>query len=102
LHRIHRADQDRPLHNHPWPNAASLILWGGYAESTLRGWYFYALGDRNRLTPETYHRIDSVLPGTWTLFFAGRRSRSWGFLTERGHVDYREYLGLPANHQLED
>jgi hypothetical protein len=111
LHRIHRADQDRHLHNHPWPNAFSLILWGGYAErwqgedsGGRRRRYFYGPGGSrwNRLTPETYHRIDAVLPHTWTLFFAGRRSRSWGFLTDRGHVDYRKYLGLPADHQLED
>lgn len=111
LHRIHKADDDTHLHNHPWPNALSVILRGGYAERWIgdasggrRRRYFYGKGGKrvNRLTSDCYHRIDQVLPQTWTLFFAGKRSRSWGFLTPKGHVDFREYLGLPADTNLKD
>lgn len=32
LHRIYRPDDDRHLHNHPWPNALAIVLRGGYGE----------------------------------------------------------------------
>ena len=32
LHRFERPDNDRHLHNHPWPWAVSLVLTGGYDE----------------------------------------------------------------------
>ena len=112
LHRIYKPDADRHLHNHPWPNAVGIVLRGGYAETRsscnpLLAYYYGSWGDCNDgrvnvLYPWTYHRITRVLPNTWTLFIAGRRSREWGFLTPDGHVDWRTYLGLPADATLED
>jgi hypothetical protein len=110
LHHVDVADPDRDLHNHPWVNAWSLILWGGYREivdfprlemhGTTDRWHF--AGMANRLYPDAYHRIAAVLPNTWTLFIAGPRTRSWGFLTPLGHVDWRTYLGVPEGTDLED
>lgn len=119
LHHIHLPDGDRDLHNHPWPNAFSLILRGGYEERWIgqdsgyrRRRYVYGRTLRagtqiqgkyvNRLTPDCYHRIDSVFPKTWTLFFAGRRSRRWGFLVNGEHIDWTTYLGLPYDTELGD
>ncbi len=122
LHHIWRADKDRDLHNHPWPEAMSIILSGGYCEtrvgdSDLRiesvkrecEWWdlhklcTYVAPAINTIEPGTYHRITKVLPNTWTLWIAGERSRRWGFLTYGGkHMDWCEYLGLPADTDLGD
>lgn len=115
LHRMNGPDPDRHLHNHPWPHARSLILCGGYAElyahkcpeGSMYVWHseprWRVQGDLIRLGPCLYHRIVQVLPSTWTLFIAGPRTRDWGFWEPgRGHVPYRTYLGLPADHELRD
>lgn len=110
LHHIHRADKDRDLHNHPWPRAFAVVLRGGYYEQRgdqppAAAFYYGPATDGpriNTLRPDTYHRITYVRPNTWTLFFAGRRSRDWGFLVDGKHVDYREYLGLPEDTNLGD
>lgn len=113
IHRIHRADKDRHLHNHPWPRAFAIVLRGGYQE--MRDRYYSAIqhygncsrlntcGPRiNHLYTGTYHRITWVAPNTWTLFIAGRRTRDWGFLVDGKHVPCREYLGLPPDHDFGD
>lgn len=101
LHRIHRHDPDRALHNHPWP-ARCYILWGGYSElvttrATHPTWFprTYRCGDVNTLSAHEYHRIVDVLPNTWTLVIAGPRYRRWGFLVNGSHVDADVYLNQP-------
>src|SRR5574342_612995 len=128
LHHIPRPDPDRVLHNHPWDWGCSLILSGGYLEErrdidwaemalekvarqfpNVRAWrpradLFWRWAWRlNWIAPSTYHRILEVPEGgTWTLFLAGRRSRSWGFMRDGVHVDWKEYLGLGPEAELED
>lgn len=97
IHRIPRPDVDRDLHNHPWKWAKSFVLRGGYKEQRLTRtgriiskWVM--AGDSNRLDDNTYHRIDIILPDTLTLFIAGPRNKSWGFLTPEGeHIDWKAY-----------
>jgi hypothetical protein len=103
LHRLHAPDPDRDLHNHPW-RATSLILWGGYTELVTHtrapdpetrltlAERMHLTGDLNRIRTSAYHRIVKVEPNTWTLVFAGRRFRRWGFLENGVHVDSDEYL----------
>lgn len=110
VHRIYAPDKDRDLHNHPWPFAFAIVLRGGYDERRVgedsgfrRRRYSYRQFSVNLLTPDCYHRIEKVEPGTWTLFVAGPRSRRWGFLQNgTTHVDATEYLGLPRNHDWKD
>ena len=83
--RNHRSDDDRELHNHPWENSTSLILWGGYREErldadgtvrvrTYRPWSI------NRIGANDFHRVELLDPrGCLTLFIAGKRQQSWGF-----------------------
>lgn len=102
LHRIHRPDTDRHLHNHPWKSATTLVLRGGYDEvrgvrSSTTGRVDdtesrrLRAGDTGSLTEHTYHRIDAVEPGTWTLFTAGERVQVWGFLIGSTFVDHVSY-----------
>jgi hypothetical protein len=92
IHWIHRADLDGDPHNHPWRRAWSLILSGGYREERPGVPHrSYFSGDVNRISDVDFHRITSVLPDTWTLFVAGERSQSWGFLTKDGYVNHETY-----------
>lgn len=93
LHRMLLPDDRPEVHNHPWP-CFSIVLWGGYREMRWAKTYGSTLHMRahsrfniNRLPLTAYHRIISVKPHTWTLFFHGRNAgRSWGFITARGYV----------------
>ena len=96
LHQIHRPDADRFLHNHPWATAQFLILAGGYVEHRLVGdevvTRMLAPGDVNSLDADTFHRVDSVQPGTWTLGLIGERVQDWGFLVDGVVVPHAEYF----------
>jgi hypothetical protein len=88
LHYIRKPDNDRDPHDHPW-SFLTLILWGGYlelvfkTEDQLRG----KVPMISRLLrvgfvwrrAEHIHQIHSLLKPTWTLVFAGRGRRVWGF-----------------------
>ncbi|MCZ7644776.1 MAG: hypothetical protein M5U26_05755 [Planctomycetota bacterium] len=92
LHHLHRADEDRHLHDHPW-NFTSLVLKGGYVEETLAGSREHRPGAVIRHRAEDVHRVASLPKGSaWTLVFCGRKRRSWGFLVEQNWVDSSAYL----------
>lgn len=112
LHRFHLPDQDRALHNHPWPWAVSLVLAGGYIEERLLGLRTNAqpVTEYRELRPgrlnvlsgvNAYHRITVLRGEVWTLFLTAPKGSSWGFLVPgRGHVEWRERLrerGIPVD-----
>lgn len=87
LHQLHRADDDRALHNHPWKWAVVLVLAGGYSEAyrTRQGNVRHRLVRPWRprlLLARDFHRIDRIASGgtSWSLFVTGpRHGRGWGF-----------------------
>jgi hypothetical protein len=99
LHRFHRPDNDRELHNHPWPWAVSLILSGGYLEqrfakphSGLGHLRWLRAGSLNVLTADTFHRILELDGEPWTLFVVARKVQPWGYyITGRGFVPWRQH-----------
>lgn len=100
LHRFHRSDDDRELHNHPWKWAVSLVLSGGYIEERwdpetgqilrkkVRPWRL------NFLTKDSFHRVELIERDAWSLFFVGPKFASWGFLDTKTGVfkAWREFL----------
>lgn len=79
LHRFVGDDPARGLHDHPWPWAFSLILFGRYLEERRSGprivrWV-------NWLTGDSLHRVVLIDGPVWTLF-AHRAAyvKPWGFL----------------------
>jgi len=103
LHNIHLEDNDQALHSHPWAWSQTMCLWGGYIEE--RGLLMpdgslvreedreLFLGRSNFMGPNDVHRIATLRPNTWTLFFVGPKRQSWGFYVEgRGLVPWRERL----------
>lgn len=102
VHHILRSDDDRYLHDHPWPYI-TILLRGGYTEvqPIFRDRMFKGLTHTWR--PEgsvlfrratSWHRL--VVPEgktTWTLFITGPKVQSWGFLITPEFKQYwREYL----------
>lgn len=107
LHQFHRPDQDRDLHNHPWPWAVSLVLAGGYREirhvpgsvagrtlsqPTFSRWM--RAGMVNVLHANTFHRVAELAPEeTWTLFLVARKVQAWGYdVPGRGFVPWRAHV----------
>lgn len=94
LHHIYLPDDDRAPHDHPW-GFATMILRGGYTElvhhrpevgrplpnPSILTW---TRGSFHRFPRRAAHRITSILPGTISLVFVGRKTRDWGFWTPEG------------------
>lgn len=101
LHQILRDDDDRALHDHPWPNI-SIVLRGGYHEvtplfgpgepGTSRFWRGPGSVVLRRATAA--HRLVVGDGMAWTLFLTGPRLRDWGFWCARGWVPKDEFVDL--------
>src|SRR6266576_3765132 len=90
LHRFHRSDEDRALHDHPW-NFITIILWRGYLEHSPTG--------TRRLWPGTIHwrpatwrHRAELIDGksAWTLIIRFREHRMWGFWMPQGFVPWNK------------
>lgn len=104
VHKFLRDDDDRALHDHPWPSV-SLLLRGRYVEQTFTGRANPATGEREterRLFTwgsvvfrgaEYAHRVELVggVPA-WTLFVTGPRVRKWGFHCPKGWVHWKDFV----------
>ena len=93
LHRFHRSDMDRDLHDHPWAYW-SLILTGGYWEVTPDGaFHWYRPGRLLRRNATWRHRVALYSPAgpVWTLVLRFKYERTWGFHTDNGWVSFRDY-----------
>jgi len=91
LHEICKSDDDRALHDHPWPNS-SLILSGRYIEHTPEGSVLRVTGDFVQRPAEALHRLE-VIPGerAVTLFMTGPKIREWGFACPQGWVHWKDF-----------
>lgn len=98
IHKFHRGDVDRELHNHPWRWALSFVVDGGYAEERRDG-------DRvthrsihplsfNFLRSTDFHRVDLAGSHAWTLFLVGPKFQAWGFWNRHTHqyTPWRDFL----------
>lgn len=122
VHHIVRSDADRALHDHPWC-FMSIILRGGYFEVLPLRKHQHPMWDDRSMAQwwrrpgsvifhraTTRHRVsltDAITGGTvyelqghrgaWTLVVTGRRTRTWGFHTAKGFVEWWKYLGVDPN-----
>lgn len=90
-HIIFRSDDDRALHDHPWPNI-SIVLEGGYFEVLPDRTVWRGPGDIVARRARQAHRI--VVPDgtvTHTLFLTGPHVREWGFHCPQGWRHWREF-----------
>lgn len=95
LHLFLRSDDDRALHDHPWPNM-SVLLYGRYSEHTIRAGGVhqiteYVAGNVKLRGPRFAHRIELTSGPCWSLFITGPKVRSWGFHCKTGWVHWRKF-----------
>lgn len=101
LHHFVRSDDDRALHDHPWPSL-SFLLKGKLSEvyrfdHAERGIAYNAWRSIQWMRPvyrpaEHAHRL--VVPEggeAWTLFITGPVRRAWGFYCPNGWKHQRPY-----------
>lgn len=104
VHRFVGSDPNPGVHNHPWRQAVSLVLAGGYEEVRLcdmsQRWMLHKKRwlhplSINWIGPNDFHRI-VMTDGQdcWTLFAHGPRSRGWGFLSrdDSGQSRFAEHV----------
>lgn len=94
VHKIHRPDSDRALHDHPWA-FRTFILRGGYEECRQDGLPWLRLaGTTTTVRLGEFHRITSIMldgPAV-TLVVMGRQQNEWGFLVDGKKVPWGEHL----------
>lgn len=98
LHRWHRSDDDRALHDHRG-DSLSIVLWGGYSEITSHAWEsrkarWCGPGAVIFRKAELPHRIE-LPPGhgaVWSLWLRWPFRREWGFYCPKGWKPYGDYI----------
>ena len=104
LHRFLSCDEYPYLHNQPW-TSRSIVLCGSVTEALPYGTlvrdavanpldaaYSFMGGESHPsdywITPDTWHRIASVAPETWTLMeVLAEREPHWQFMDENGDIE---------------
>ena len=91
LHKFLKSDPD-DLHDHPWPYA-TLILKGGYWETTPEGRFWRSPGHFRICKAKSLHRIE-LDPSVecWTVFMPGPKQREWGFIKNGTWTQWEQYL----------
>lgn len=100
VHQFLRSDDDRALHDHPWPSL-SLVLSGSYVEHEIRAGGVHVptlrkMGDLIFRLPSSAHRIELPKESSapcWTLFVTGPKVREWGFHRPDRWVHWTEFDG---------
>ena len=102
IHNILKSDEDSDMHDHPF-DFTSVILSGAYYENFATPPEFeinskaYYAGDVIEHKAEDVHKITLLSKEVWTLVFTSGRNRMWGYHTDRGwlnHKDYRHFKNL--------
>lgn len=97
LHQFLNDDDDRALHDHPFPSI-SFLFRGGYKEHLVGG--SVRLCESPALiarSAKLAHRIELLGPierryPAWTLFITGPKVREWGFLCKSGWVHWTKFI----------
>lgn len=100
IHRISKSDMDKDMHDHPW-DFASFILQGSYLEACKYYPDFetviknvYTAGSMITHRAEDAHQLTLLTGVVWTLVFTSGHTGKWGYQTDNGWVDHKEYRKL--------
>ena len=101
LHHIRRDDDDRALHDHPWPSI-SFVLMGQLTEvlenrtRVLRRFIPYPRKSTtaHRLVVNSVRGTDDNPKNVWTLFITGPVVRKWGFHCPKGWVFWKDFCAV--------
>lgn len=94
IHEFLRSDDDRALHDHPWPWMSYLVE-GNYTEHTIKEGGVhqrteYEEGSLRCHLPKFAHRIEIDKP-VWTIFVTGPKIRAWGFHCPNGWKHWKDF-----------
>jgi len=92
-HAILRDDDDRALHDHPWPSF-SIMMSGALRELTSEGAQVHQAGACVYRGPDHAHRLELIdrMPAE-TLFITGPKVREWGFHCPQGWRRWQDFVG---------
>lgn len=90
LHRFDGSDEDRALHDHPWPSVSAMLR-GRLTEVTESGRKVIRAGAVRFRLPSFAHRLEYMGVTTWTLFITGPRVREWGFHCPNGWRHWQDF-----------
>ncbi len=100
IHQFARSDDDRALHDHPWP-WASIVLQGSYDEHVpINADDAAGATRRQRRARGSYvirqdgaspHRVELRKNQPLTLFITGAKYRDWGFYCNNGWRHHKNF-----------
>lgn len=97
LHVILRDDDDRALHDHPWPFVTIIMVNGYYEETKLSGGTsrvrYRAPWTIHYRKAQYTHRVELTDPSrpAVTFVITGRKTRKWGFHCPEGWTYWRDF-----------
>ena len=97
LHRFIGSDDDRALHDHPWPSLSILLKGTLFEIFSKNGSRMHQSRRIRRGVPvfrrATFaHRLVLGVGGdAWTLFLTGPVIRPWGFICPKGWVHHKDF-----------
>ncbi|USA44134.1 hypothetical protein NCG89_04960 [Spongiibacter taiwanensis] len=92
LHHVEGNDPDENLHDHPWLFNGSLVLRGEIFEQLRSRSRTLQTGSLTFRMGRSPHRLLLRSNDSLTLFITGPKVRRWGFYTDAGWVDSKQYL----------
>lgn len=99
LHKIYEGDQDKHLHSHPW-TFLGIILKGSYLEETQEGMNLKSFGSIGYGGRRYFHKIKKVLSPVTSVFFTGKKTYDWGYMTSEGFISHEQYRTLKHQGKL--
>jgi len=85
------SSSDMEMHSHPW-DYMSIVLWGGYKETTLSGTKTYGVGSIIKHKHSEFHSLELIKDKCITLFFASKpKVKSTTFLINGKIVNDLQY-----------
>lgn len=101
IHTIHKHDEDRHLHSHPW-NFLTVVLTGAYLALGQDGSTTVKIpGTFSRMSRHGFHKIGRILDGpVKTLFFAWGKRSPWHYLVNGEKVESAKYRKMKHEGRL--
>lgn len=95
VHTIHKHDEDKHLHSHPW-NFMTIVLSGAYLALAKNGFAtIKSPGSFSKMSRHDFHKIGGILNGpVKTLFLAYGKRSPWHYLVDGEKVESSEYRRL--------
>ncbi len=96
LHKMLHSDDDRALHDHPWPSMSICLhgLIGELYSDWGSGVQYFRYNQKGAVVFRSAtmgHRLIIENGPAWTLFITGPRVRNWGFWCPQGWRPWQEF-----------